>query len=156
METTALEQELRQVAEASRRAAQALAVIPGPVRNRALLGLAEALDRHEAEVLAANAADVRAAREAGLSGALLDRLTLNPARVAGMVQSLRDVAALPDPVGEIEQVVRRPNGLQVGRMRVPLGVVGMIYEARPNVTVDAAVLALKSGNVALLRGSSSA
>lgn len=156
METATLERDLRQVAEASRRAAQTLAVVPGPVRNQALLAMAEALDQHEAELLEANATDVHGARAAGLSGALLDRLTLNPARVAGMVRSLREVAALPDPVGEIEHAVRRPNGLQVGRMRVPLGVVGMIYEARPNVTAEAAGLCLKSGNACLLRGGSEA
>lgn len=156
MEKNALEREVRELAEAARAAARVLAVTPGPVRNQALLAMAGLLDRQHAELLAANAEDVREARRAGIPPALLDRLTLNPARLSAMVQGLREVAALPDPLGEVEQLIRRPNGLQVGRMRVPLGVVGMIYEARPNVTAEAAGLCLKAGNAVILRGGSEA
>lgn len=156
MEQETLERQLTELAEAARAAARTVATLPGPQRNRTLLAMAHGLERDAAEILAANARDVREARARGLSPALLDRLTLNPTRLSGMVQSLREVAALPDPVGEIEQVVRRPNGLQVGRMRVPLGVVGMVYEARPNVTAEAAGLCLKAGNACILRGGSEA
>ncbi|HHW15095.1 MAG TPA: glutamate-5-semialdehyde dehydrogenase, partial [Firmicutes bacterium] len=156
MEQETLERQLRELGESARAAAQTVAKIPGPRRNQALLAMADGLAREEAAILAANAGDVREARERGLSSALLDRLTLNPTRLSGMVQSLREVAALPDPVGEIEHVIRRPNGLQVGRMRVPLGVVGMVYEARPNVTAEAAGLCLKAGNACVLRGGSEA
>ncbi|MDI6869911.1 MAG: glutamate-5-semialdehyde dehydrogenase [Bacillota bacterium] len=156
MDHEALEREVTGLAEAARKAAQALAKAPGPLKNKALWAMADRLVSAEGEILAANGDDVKAARRAGLSEALLDRLTLNPARLAGVVQSLREVAALPDPVGEIEHLVRRPNGLQVGRMRVPLGVVGMVYEARPNVTAEAAGLCLKAGNACILRGGSEA
>jgi glutamate-5-semialdehyde dehydrogenase len=156
MESEALARHLTELAGRSRAAARTLATIPGPLKNKALWAMAERLDVGQADILAANAADVRDARAGGLTEALLDRLTLNPARISGMVQSLREVAALPDPVGEIEHLARRPNGLQVGRMRVPLGVVGMIYEARPNVTAEAAALCLKAGNACLLRGGSEA
>lgn len=118
--------------------------------------MADALDARTAEIIAANAEDVARAQGLGTSAALVDRLTLNAARIADIAQALRDVAALPDPVGEVIRGYTLPNGLQVRQIRVPLGVVGMIYEARPNVTVDAAGLCLKSGNAALLRGSSSA
>ena len=118
--------------------------------------MADALDARTPEIVAANEADVARAVASGTSPALVDRLTLTPPRVAAIAQALRDVAALPDPVGEVIRGYTLPNGLQVRQVRVPLGVVGMIYEARPNVTVDAAGLCLKSGNAALLRGSSSA
>src|SRR5690606_22112677 len=111
---------------------------------------------HMDSILAANARDVAGARERGVSKALLDRLTLNPDRVRQMAEGLRAVAALPDPVGEMVAMTRRPNGLEIGQVRVPLGVVGIIYEARPNVTADTAGLCLKSGNAVLLRGSSDA
>lgn len=156
MDQETLERQVRTIAEAARQAARTLAVTPGPVRNKALWAMVDRLERNEAELLVANATDVKAARATGLPEALLDRLTLNPARLAGMVQALRDVAALPDPLGEVEHLVRRPNGLQVGRMRVPLGVVGMVYEARPNVTAEAAGLCLKAGNAVVLRGGSEA
>src|SRR4029450_8523218 len=107
-------------------------------------------------VLAANAADVAAGRVDGTSEALLDRLTLTPERVAAMADGLRDIAALPDPVGEVVRGYNRPNGLESRQVRVPIGVIAIVYEARPNVTVDAAGLALKSGNAVLLRGSASA
>lgn len=156
MEHDALTKEVTALAERARNAARTLAVSSGPQRNRALLAMADRLAGAEAEILSANAADVKEARTKGLSEAMLDRLTLNPARISGMVQGLREVAALPDPVGEIEHVIRRPNGLSVGRMRVPLGVVAMVYEARPNVTAEATALCVKAGNACVLRGGSEA
>src|SRR5687767_6715438 len=118
--------------------------------------MADALVEHTDEVLAANAADVEAARADGTPESVLDRLRLDAARVAGVAEALRELVALPDPVGDVVRGSRLPNGLQLRQIRVPLGVVGIIYEARPNVTVDAAGLCLKSGNAVLLRGSSSA
>ena len=123
-------------------------------KNAALAAIAEALDRGRAELAAANAKDLAAARAAGLDAAQLDRLTLTPARIDAMIEGLRQVAALADPVGEITDLKYRPSGIQVGRMRVPLGVIGIIYESRPNVTVDAASLCLKAGNACILRGGS--
>lgn len=125
-------------------------------KDRALLALADALDANVDAIVAANDVDVSRARANGTSDALIDRLTLTPPRLSAIAEALRDVAGLPDPVGEVVRGYTLPNGLQVRQVRVPLGVVGMIYEARPNVTVDAAGLCLKSGNAALLRGSSSA
>jgi glutamate-5-semialdehyde dehydrogenase len=118
--------------------------------------MAAAIERDADRLLAANAEDLAAARAAGLEPAMVDRLALTPAGVAQMAEGVRQVAALADPVGEISDLRYRPSGIQVGRMRVPLGVIGIIYEARPNVTVDAAVLCLKSGNAAILRGGSEA
>ena len=123
-------------------------------KNAALAAIAEALDCGRAELAAANAKDLAAARAAGLDAAQLDRLTLTPARIDAMIEGLRQVAALADPVGEITDLKYRPSGIQVGRMRVPLGVIGIIYESRPNVTVDAASLCLKAGNACILRGGS--
>ena len=148
-----------QVLATARRAREAAVVLRQLTRNQkdaALEAMADALDAGAAGIVAANASDVDRARAAGTSEALIDRLTLTPDRIAAIAQALRDVAALPDPVGEVIRGYTLPNGLQVRQVRVPLGVVGMIYEARPNVTVDAAGLCLKSGNAALLRGSSSA
>ena len=121
-------------------------------KNAALLAVARALEEQSPAILAANAADVAAAREAGMTPALIDRLSLTAARIEGMAEGVRQTAALPDPVGEVVEGFRRPNGLQIRRERVPLGVVGIIYEARPNVTSDAAALCLKAGNAVLLRG----
>jgi glutamate-5-semialdehyde dehydrogenase len=148
-----------QVLATARRAREAAVVLRQLTRNQkdaALEAMADALDAGAAGIVAANASDVDRARAAGTSEALIDRLTLTTDRIAAIAQALRDVAALPDPVGEVIRGYTLPNGLQVRQVRVPLGVVGMIYEARPNVTVDAAGLCLKSGNAALLRGSSSA
>ncbi len=125
-------------------------------KDAALLVIADALEANTVSIVSANAVDVQRARGNGTSEALIDRLTLTPERISVMANAVRDVAKLPDPVGEVVRGYTLPNGLQVRQLRVPMGVVGMIYEARPNVTVDAAALALKSGNVALLRGSSSA
>jgi glutamate-5-semialdehyde dehydrogenase len=143
-------------ARAARAAARTLATARRSLKDTALHAMADALTAAEASVLEANAADLAAARASGTPTALLDRLTLTPARVAGMVQGLRDLAALPDPVGDVVRGWTNPNGVQVRQVRVPFGVVGIIYEARPNVTADAAGICVKSGNAALLRGSSSA
>ncbi|MSW10939.1 MAG: glutamate-5-semialdehyde dehydrogenase, partial [Actinobacteria bacterium] len=143
-------------ARAARDAASLLRLLTREQKDKALLAMADALDQRSGEITAANAGDVARAQAAGTSAALVDRLTLTPSRIADIAQALREVASLPDPVGEVIRGYTLPNGLQVRQIRVPLGVVGMIYEARPNVTVDAAGLCLKSGNAALLRGSSSA
>jgi glutamate-5-semialdehyde dehydrogenase len=142
----------KQAKAASRR----LAPISSAEKNRALGLIADQLEAQSGYLIAENQKDLDAARQAGIAEALLDRIALNPSRVQGMAKGLRDVAALPDPVGEIVKMWRRPNGLQVGRMRIPLGVIAMIYEARPNVTADAAALCLKSGNAVILRGGSEA
>lgn len=118
--------------------------------------MAERLEAKSEYLLNENGKDLEAAKQAGISGAILDRIALNPSRVQGMAKGLREIAALPDPVHEIVKMWRRPNGLQVGRMRIPLGVIAIIYEARPNVTADAAALCLKSGNAVILRGGSEA
>ncbi len=136
----------------ARRAAAALAELRPEIKNDALHRMAEALEASKDTLLAANQQDLEAGKAAGLSAAMLDRLTLNPKRLAGMSEALRQVAALDDPVGEIFDLHVRPNGLSVGRMRVPLGVIGFIYESRPNVTADAAALCVKSGNAVILRG----
>jgi glutamate-5-semialdehyde dehydrogenase len=150
------EEAVRAVAARARQASFELAPLTRGAKDEALHAMAAALEAAATEVLAANAADVAAAREAGTPEQLVDRLALDPGRLAGMAQGLRDVAALPDPVGEVIRGFTRPNGLEIRQLRVPFGVVAMVYEARPNVTVDAAGLALKSGNAALLRGSASA
>jgi glutamate-5-semialdehyde dehydrogenase len=141
---------------AARDAARALAQADGALKNRALHALADALEARTPDILEANARDLEAGREAGLSDALMDRLALDGARVASMAAGVREIAALGDPVGEVIDGHRLANGLDVRKVRVPLGVVAIVYEARPNVTIDAAALCLKSGNAAVLRGSSSA
>lgn len=151
-----LRQEVHDAARRARVAARILASTPTAVKDRALHAAADALLAHADEILAANAEDLDTARAAGTPAAMLDRLALNPQRVDGIAAGLRQVAGLADPVGEVLRGSTLPNGLQLRQQRVPLGVVGMIYEGRPNVTVDAFGLTLKSGNAALLRGSSSA
>ena len=143
---------MQQVGKAAREASRATARASTAAKNTALLTMAQAIRARASELLAANAADVAEARTNGLDAAMLDRLTLSAKGVEAMALGLEQVAALPDPIGEISDMKRRPSGIQVGRMRVPLGVVGIIYEARPNVTADAAALCLKSGNAAILRG----
>lgn len=143
-------------AKRAKSAARALAYLSTAAKNAALTAMAEALEASSGAIIEANARDLEAGKEKGLSGALLDRLMLNEARVKEMADGLRDVVRLPDPVGEVVAMWRRPNGLEVGQVRVPLGVIGMIYEARPNVTVDAAGLCLKAGNAVVLRGGSEA
>ncbi len=142
-------------AAAARAASVELVTLTRAAKDKALHAMADALAAAEPELLEANAVDVAAARDAGTEESLVDRLALNPARVAGMVQGLRDLASLADPVGDVVRGWRLPNGVSVRQVRVPFGVVGIIYEARPNVTADAAGICLKSGNAALLRGSSS-
>ncbi len=154
--TTDIRAYMREVGRRARAAARVLARAVTGDKNAALHAMAGAIEARQAELLEANAADLAAGREAGLDAALLDRLELNPARIAAMAEGLRQIAALPDPVGAVTDLDYRPSGIQVGRMRVPLGVVGIIYESRPNVTADAAGLCLKSGNAAILRGGSEA
>lgn len=144
------------VGKAARVASRAMAKAQTQAKDRALLVMADAIARDEARLLAANAEDLAAAQAQGLEAALLDRLTLSAKGVQSMADGLRQIAALRDPVGEITQMSFRPSGIQVGRMRVPLGVIGIIYEARPNVTADAAGLCLKAGNATILRGGSEA
>jgi glutamate-5-semialdehyde dehydrogenase len=141
---------------AAKAAARELAALDSGTKDRALLAVADALEARTAEVLEANARDLEAGRETGLSAALMDRLALDAGRVAAMARGVREIVALPDPVGEVIEGSRFANGLQMRKVRVPLGVVAVVYEARPNVTIDAAALALKSGNAIVLRGSSSA
>jgi glutamate-5-semialdehyde dehydrogenase len=136
----------------ARAAAAALRVLPAGAKRRALLTLADAIEAAAADLLAANAADVADAEAAGQRPALVDRLRLTPERIGDIAADARKVAALPDPVGEIVNIRRRPNGMQVGQMRAPIGVILMIYEARPHVTVDAAALCVKAGNAVILRG----
>lgn len=147
---------MREVGERARDAARLLARASTAAKNAALAAAAEAIIRDAAVLLGANAADVAASRAAGDDDAFVDRLALDTRGIKEMADGLRQIAALPDPVGEISDLRYRPTGIQVGRMRVPLGVVGIVYESRPNVTADAAALCLKSGNAAILRGGSEA
>lgn len=151
-----IETYMHTLGRAAREASRAMARAETRVKDLALSRMAAAIERDAERLLAANARDLEAARAAGLTEALIDRLTLTPKTIAGMAEGLRQIAALPDPVGGITDLNYRPSGIQVGRMRVPLGVIGIIYEARPNVTADAAGLCLKSGNAAILRGGSEA
>lgn len=147
---------IHSVGRQARAASREMARAETARKNQALETAARAIERDSERLLAANAKDVDAAREAGLDPALLDRLTLSPKSIASMAEGLREIAKLPDPVGEIVDLKYRPSGIQVGRMRVPLGVIAIIYESRPNVTADAAGLCLKAGNAAILRGGSEA
>jgi glutamate-5-semialdehyde dehydrogenase len=147
---------VRTLAERSRAAAPAIAGLDGAGRQRLIEAMAEALATDRKEILAANAEDLARAEAAGVTGAMLDRLRLDDARLAGIVAALNEIAALPDPVGQVTRSERRPNGLQIERVRIPLGLIAMIYEARPNVTAEAAALCLRAGNVVLLRGGSEA
>ena len=156
IEQFATEADVRAVAGRARAVAAELAPLSRAAKDAALHAMADALVSAVGEVLEANERDLAAGRDAGLTDGLLDRLRLDEGRVSQMADGLREVAALPDPVGEVLRGYTRPNGLEIRQVRVPFGVVAMIYEARPNVTVDAAGLALKSGNAALLRGSASA
>ncbi|MEO1847859.1 MAG: gamma-glutamyl-phosphate reductase, partial [Pseudomonadota bacterium] len=142
--------------EAARSAARLVARASTGQKNAALEAMAKQILSARERIGEANAADLKAARSTGLSAALLDRLELTPARIDAMAQGLAQIARLPDPVGEISGMSAQPSGITVGRMRVPLGVIGIIYESRPNVTADAAGLCLKSGNAAILRGGSEA
>lgn len=147
---------MQQLGRDARKASRTLATASSHAKNTALLAMAAEIRRNREALLSANALDLDEARKAGLEAAMIDRLTLTPKGIEAMAIGLEQVAALPDPVGEITDLKRRPSGIQVGKMRAPLGVVGIIYEARPNVTADAAALCLKSGNAAILRGGSEA
>jgi len=154
--TDTLEQQIVEIARAARRAAERTSELDTRTKNAWLLRAAERLEAAREAILVANAADVAAARKDGVEAPLLARLELSAGKWRDMISGLRDVAALPDPVGEITESRLRPNGLRVGRMRIPLGVIAIIYESRPNVTVDAAALCVKAGNAVILRGGSEA
>jgi glutamate-5-semialdehyde dehydrogenase len=154
--STTIQDYVRGVGRNARAAARHMGRAETAAKNKALLAIAEALEAGTATLIAENQKDLAAGRERGLDSAMLERLDINEKRVKAMALGLREVAALPDPVGEITGLTYRPSGIQVGRMRVPLGVIGIIYESRPNVTADAAALCLKSGNACILRGGSEA
>jgi len=151
IETTIVE-----MARSARAATRELVRCPSETKNQVLLAIAAAVEREAAHIKSENARDLIYARDKGLSTAMLDRLTITDATIQSMAQGLREVAGLPDPVGTADDTTVRPNGLSVSRVRIPLGVIGIIYESRPNVTVDAAGLCIKSGNAAILRGGSEA
>ena len=151
-----VEQYMQEVGQHARAASRMLAGASTQVKNNALSAIYTALENAQSQILAANQIDMTKGQQRQLDSALLDRLELTPARFNGMLQGLKDVIALKDPIGEITDMAYRPSGIQLGKMRVPLGVVGMIYESRPNVTLEAAALALKSGNAIILRGGSEA
>ena len=156
MNPTDLAAVIADLGQRARTAARQMASAPTAPKDRALRAAAAAIRREAAALKAANALDLQAARESGHDAAFVDRLALTDAVIAGMAEGLEQIAALADPVGEISEVKARPSGIQVGRMRVPLGVIGIIYESRPNVTIDAAGLCIKSGNATVLRGGSEA
>lgn len=156
MDSTNVHSMMQALGQAARAAAQMTAKASTATKNRALTAMASAIRRDEQRLIAANASDLTLAKNKGLDAALIDRLTLTPKGIATMAEGLEQIAALPDPIGAISDLNFRPSGIQVGRMRVPLGVIGIIYEARPNVTADAAGLCLKAGNAAILRGGSEA
>jgi len=147
---------MTELGQQARAASRDMARANTSAKNEALAHIADAIEAAQDELIAENARDMEQGRKDGLDDALLDRLALNAERIAGMAEGLRQIAALPDPVGEITDLNYRPSGIQVGKMRVPLGVIGIIYESRPNVTADAAALCLKSGNATILRGGSEA
>lgn len=151
-----ISEEIAKIAANARQASHAMAKLSSAAKDRLLLAMADALVAATAEIIAENSKDLTAGKENGLSAPLLDRLMLDEARIKGMADALREVVALPDPVGGVDRMWLRPNGLQVGKMRIPLGVIGFIYESRPNVTSDAAALCLKAGNAVVLRGGSEA
>jgi len=152
----AIAQEMLALAIEAQQASRQMAVLSSGVKNELLVKMAAALEAAEAELQQKNEKDLQAARKKGMAAAMVDRLALTPERIKAMADGLREVAALPDPVGEVTGMWLRPNGIQVGRQRIPLGVIGIIYESRPNVTADAAGLCLKSGNAVVLRGGSEA
>ncbi|MBS3786248.1 MAG: glutamate-5-semialdehyde dehydrogenase, partial [Gammaproteobacteria bacterium] len=149
-----IQREVEQLGVRARAAGRVLAISEGQLRDKALLAMAAELRKSAATLMQANDKDVEAGRHAGLDAALLDRLTLTPERIEAMAAGLEQIAALPDPIGEITALKPMPSGIRVGQMRVPLGVVAIIYESRPNVTADAAGLCLKAGNACILRGGS--
>src|SRR4030066_50508 len=148
--------EVREMARKAKEASFRLAHISPTTKNKALLEMAEDLERNQQRLIKENRKDLAAGEKAHLSSSLIDRLRLSSSVIRGMGEGLREVARLPDPVGEVVKMWKRPNGLMVGRMRIPIGVIGIIYESRPNVTADASGLCLKSGNSVILRGGSEA
>ncbi|WP_225897389.1 glutamate-5-semialdehyde dehydrogenase [Desulfuromonas sp. AOP6] len=154
--TMNMAEQMVQLARAAKEAGRVLARLSSAVKDDLLRSMADALEQNTESLMTANEKDLAAARDKGMAPAMVDRLVLDEKRIGAMADGLREVAALPDPVGEITGMWRRPNGIQVGRMRIPLGVIGIIYESRPNVTADAAGLCLKSGNAVILRGGSEA
>lgn len=147
---------ITQIAQQAKAAFYELANTDSAAKNFALLRLAELIGEHESALLADNAQDIELAKQKNLSDAMIDRLKISSGSLKNMIDGLQQIAALPDPIGEVDEFRLRPNGLRIGKMRVPLGVIGMIYESRPNVTIDAAALCLKSGNACILRGGSEA
>jgi len=156
MDNTSLAQIIDTIAWQARKASYSLMSLSTAKKNAVLLRIAALLEAEKEYIQAENGRDLQLGKEKGLSAAMLNRLELSDAVIASMITGLREVCALPDPVGAIREMVKRPNGLLVGRMRVPLGVIAMIYESRPNVTIDAAALCLKAGNAVILRGGSEA
>lgn len=156
MNTSDIKSYMQALGQQARAASRQVAKAETAAKNQALTAMANAIRRDESVLIAANAKDLDNARVKGLEASMIDRLTLSPKSVATMAEGLLQIAALADPVGEISGLNYRPSGIQVGKMRVPLGVIGIIYEARPNVTADAAGLCLKAGNAAILRGGSEA
>ncbi len=156
MESVQLESAIIDIARKARAASRHMASLPTSIKNRILLDTASALQERQDAIIAENQKDLEAAKNKGLSNAMLDRLAITEKVIADMVQGIHEIAALDDPVGEIQEMRKRPSGISVGRMRVPLGVICMIYESRPNVTIDSAALCLKAGNVVVLRGGSEA
>ena len=152
----ALQDKIVNQARLAKEASRSMNMLSTITKNNALLAMARALEQRSSAILEANAVDLEEARKKGIKRSFLDRLMLDESRVAGMADGLRQAAALPDPIWEEDYANVRPNGLEIRRVRVPLGVVGMIYEARPNVTADAIGLCLKSGNAVILRGGSEA
>ena len=155
-EITDIQAYMTDLGQQARKAARVLAAASTRDKNAALQAIADELDKQRQSLVKENQRDMQAGREKGLDAALLDRLELTEPRIDSMIEGLRQIASLSDPIGEIFDMSYRPSGIQVGRMRVPLGVVGIIYESRPNVTADAAALCLKSGNACVLRGGSEA
>jgi len=151
-----LRSEVKEMAKKAKEVSHLLAHLSTDAKNRVLIEMAEALEKKQTFLIEENRKDLAAGEKAGLSSSMMDRLRITPGVIQGMAKGLREISSLPDPVGEIVRMWRRPNGLTVGRMRIPLGVIGIIYESRPNVTADAAGLCLKSGNAILLRGGSEA
>jgi len=151
-----IREKILQMAKASKKAAEILARANTNIKNAVLEEIAQGLKTNMSNLLEANAKDISFAKEKGLSKAMIDRLTLNEKRIEGMINNLKEVIALPDPVGNIVKMWQRPNGLKVGKMRIPLGVIAMVYEARPDATIEAAALCLKAGNTVILRGGSEA
>src|ERR1044071_9962907 len=155
-QTESIKEQVTHLGEQARKAALALALLKTEVKNKALLNMAEAVKKAKAEILKENAKDMAAAEKNGISKALLDRLMLDESRVDGIAEGLKEITALPDPGGEVVREWTRPNGIRIQQITVPLGAIGMIYEARPNVTAESAGLCLKSGNAVILRGGSEA